>query len=257
MFDICSIIVGKSYWKITRCQSISRTICSSIRAKIVVRHTVGLWWDPVVQAQAFTLIHWARARGMHWFLVINDGVCFQQTRQRNCSKWHHKWAASNVMKQSHGLRTFIRKRNCQTGHKTVNRYVSIDLFSWPIVWHFDNSEIPFLAARNLAKTRRDCLCTGRLVACRNQFGWYYCGYTKFLQQNELPDCLAQDCARTSETLKEMVARTEGKRHTHQTRFFVGFYRIYFSITGKGTTFVRSGDACQFGRKHWLCIGQFE
>lgn len=59
----------------------------------------------------------------------------------------------------------------------------------------------------------------------------------------------------------MVARTEGKKTLSQpTQFFLDLYRenrIYFSITGKGTIFVRSGDACQFGRKHWLCIGQFE
>lgn len=49
----------------------------------------------------------------------------------------------------------------------------------------------------------------RILACRTQYGRYHCGDTKLLQQNELPDCVAQNGAWTTQVVEKMVASAEG------------------------------------------------
>lgn len=61
-----------------------KTICSSIREKIVVHRIVGLLWVRHVPVPAYTLIRWAQVHGMRWCSATSAGVCFRRIRQKSC-----------------------------------------------------------------------------------------------------------------------------------------------------------------------------
>lgn len=107
-----------------RCPAIFAMICFNLLARISDHRIVGLWWEALVRALAFTSILWEHRPGIHCWWAPSAGVCSQRTPQKSCSRWNQRRVKSKRTRPSPGSRTSTRKHNRPTGQNNFSLWRS-------------------------------------------------------------------------------------------------------------------------------------